>query len=76
MKTQIVKSEITHDAVRIHLANGVSIDIVSSPGHLHCHFSGIKEGIIATPFAQGPDNLGKLKLANYVDLKYTPSKED
>jgi len=73
----IVKTEVTGDNIRVTLANGVTFDVSSNKGYLHLHFSGTKDHIVATPCHNYPDiAIPKMNLSNYLDLAYTPSRED
>ena len=79
----IVKTEVRPESIAITLENGVTVHISSNPTYLHLSFSGIdlnsqdKGGsyLLATSFAHGPSDVPTLKLANYVDLVYTPRKD-
>ena len=70
----IIKVESTASDVKITLASGVVMHISSNPNSFHCHFSGTKGHIVATPFANHP-GVTKLESANYMDLEYTKSKD-
>ena len=75
MKHSIVKTESTPDGVTITLANGVVVCLSSNDGYVHLHFSGIvltQDSLVATScHAMNGD---RMKLANYVDLVYSPRK--
>jgi len=71
---RIIKTEVTDDGVIIKLQNGVEVRFSSNPDFLHLHFSGIIGGISATSFAY--TEAEKLSLANYVDIEYSPSREE
>jgi ribosomal protein S27E len=70
----ITKTEITNGAITLTLKNGVTVQLACNPGYLHLSFSGISEGIKATPFAHQQEGLPELKLANYVDIVYKPKE--